>query len=868
MSGAKTANADDDLKSWANRVRKQPMNCAIGEGDRRAELLMHPSRGPKMLQEELKGMVPKLHKPAYGVAFMRDASTPELPPVPGEHPPTALYLNVNVKPASKMAKLLAMRLRKTGLKPVVIMVAGVIVDAGEDPDDAPVPDGAKPASAELAGDQMRTRLRDLGSRIGTRFAKDPAGRTAATRLLASAVQAMDGGKLAEAGNLLQQLETSIGPEQAAWQPVQPGPDGSRPARGPVIGQRQPQPAAPPPVFNEPQQAFKTLLTGAQSDIKAARGAPDSAAKQQLAGHVAAISKAVGADDLTTASAEVRKAQKIAVGLIGQQQRLEAQRAQYDRMAPVLAQVERTYFSETALQGMQSASLKPGKEFKAFTDAISKLKQDATPAACDTVESAAKAYLEHCRKAPSKSRERGAKQANAETAMTGARHTKLALELKAIGEPPWDEETALRAASLRAAFDFQTMQLTDTGGGASGAKHPKPDRRATPLKGAGNVSATFFLKGYTPAMDQDGKPTKDSVDATPTQFVFKPADGESENISGFPEGGGAVREALTKAVADKFAAQTGLQLGVPETSVVTIQPDALDVASYNEAQLEKMNKGQAFERQIPTGQPLTGSMQQFANADGNLQKYPDELPPFPAEACQRVAILDILTLNTDRHSGNIMVTKTDGAPPGMIPIDHGLAFPTEDGLDARAQSRMNEPRYNILLSMPGSYEAFTPEIIQRLEMLEPSELAAEMKESRAALKSSFDQEGVDKFLPDEAVNFTERAAMFLKLACNQLSPAVIQIALAARYETLLKQEHDPFEPVAQEVINVFAPHAAAIKRLFCDLRSDLPRIKTALAPLDVTGWPANGLMSDKAFRVWLSEHATEALQAYSALADAG
>jgi hypothetical protein len=44
--------------------------------------------------------------------------------------------------------------------------------------------------------------------------------------------------------------------------------------------------------------------------------------------------------------------------------------------------------------------------------------------------------------------------------------------------------------------------------------------------------------------------------------------------------------------------------------------------------------------------------------------------FPKSEVERIAILDLRTLNMDRNTGNILVQRTKQ----LVPIDHGLTFP--------------------------------------------------------------------------------------------------------------------------------------------------------------------------------------------------
>eukprot|EP00501_MAST-03F_sp_TOSAG23-6_P001860 GSMAST32.ASY1.ANO1.1938.1 assembled CDS len=53
--------------------------------------------------------------------------------------------------------------------------------------------------------------------------------------------------------------------------------------------------------------------------------------------------------------------------------------------------------------------------------------------------------------------------------------------------------------------------------------------------------------------------------------------------------------------------------------------------------------------------------------------------FPVDQVQRIAIFDVRTINTDRHSGNILVNGHDSGDIVLVPIDHSFCLPRVDCL---------------------------------------------------------------------------------------------------------------------------------------------------------------------------------------------
>lgn len=73
-----------------------------------------------------------------------------------------------------------------------------------------------------------------------------------------------------------------------------------------------------------------------------------------------------------------------------------------------------------------------------------------------------------------------------------------------------------------------------------------------------------------------------------------------------------------------------------------------------------------------------SFQQFIPHDFDASDHGTS--SFPVAAIHRIGILDVRILNTDRHSGNLLVRKVEGrdgmfgSQVELIPIDHGLCLP--------------------------------------------------------------------------------------------------------------------------------------------------------------------------------------------------
>lgn len=68
----------------------------------------------------------------------------------------------------------------------------------------------------------------------------------------------------------------------------------------------------------------------------------------------------------------------------------------------------------------------------------------------------------------------------------------------------------------------------------------------------------------------------------------------------------------------------------------------------------------------------GSLQMFVENVGSCE----EMGPraFPVDEVHKISVLDIRLANTDRHAGNILVSKDEGGQIKLVPIDHGYCLP--------------------------------------------------------------------------------------------------------------------------------------------------------------------------------------------------
>jgi len=137
------------------------------------------------------------------------------------------------------------------------------------------------------------------------------------------------------------------------------------------------------------------------------------------------------------------------------------------------------------------------------------------------------------------------------------------------------------------------------------------------------------------------------------------------------------------------AATGAPIGVfkPSDEEPAAEGNPKGVTSLEELQKTGFTPGEMWRREIAAyavdrglaGVPETvefttggqkGSLQAFRRSQGESWDF---LPAkFNKECVRRVALLDLVILNCDRHGGNMLVSEEGD---GLIPIDHGLCFPS-------------------------------------------------------------------------------------------------------------------------------------------------------------------------------------------------
>ena len=507
---------------------------------------------------------------------------------------------------------------------------------------------------------------------------------------------------------------------------------------------------------------------------------------------------------------------------------------FTEMAPVLGDVKRSNVPLGMARNIAKNHKNAEPEFKQYLvelQALEDAKAGVDPAErvdprlaatlidqCRSAVAAAQAYLAHVEslgEPQQGSPEIRSRRQHCEEGIKSASQYALAMEIDRAGPPaenaPWDRVTQLRVAGAMAQFRYEQgnkkLQGLDDDGGGKGAS----DSYWLRSKSIAEVGSELGT----------GKAAKGS-----REFIFKPADGEDAPVGmkeSHQKGAGSAKEALASSNAKLFAAQTGIDLGVPETTVVSM--------------------GQHAIKNGDLGSPaLVGSAQQLAaGASTQVGDLPhDAFAKIKPKEVQKIALLDIMSLSMDRHGGNIMVDTTDPDDPKMIPIDHGATLPNRQAF-SNTKVRMGgilmeKPPsiVNALLKIPSAFEPFDPEIVAGLDLLDPAAIETDMQAQLGAMDQVHPGLDAANKVGADSLQMSKRSMMFLKKAAKVMSPAEVQLALTQHGEELFDAPDDEatIDDIADQIIAKAAPRKAAYQEVLGLTPDQLDKVIMFLA---ANGW---------------------------------
>jgi hypothetical protein len=140
-------------------------------------------------------------------------------------------------------------------------------------------------------------------------------------------------------------------------------------------------------------------------------------------------------------------------------------------------------------------------------------------------------------------------------------------------------------------------------------------------------------------------------------IFKPAEEEGFSRAGLLKGEGAVREEAAFLLDSLYGGFSG----VPSTALASMPSPRSTPMPAPAVATRSVSEGA---KPAPQGEQLQGSIQAWVDAAGSMEDYgmPHDLAKaskfVSVQEVQKIAALDIRLFNTDRHGGNILLSKED------------------------------------------------------------------------------------------------------------------------------------------------------------------------------------------------------------------
>jgi hypothetical protein len=331
---------------------------------------------------------------------------------------------------------------------------------------------------------------------------------------------------------------------------------------------------------------------------------------------------------------------------------------------------------------------------------------------------------------------------------------------------WFSKGAARNAALdamRVSLNSEEYQITLARVTARNAAeiviNTDPHGYAGPLPGLGaqamNLSPTGVQQGASGSYFDRGP----AIGAAPGPLrgIFKPESQEGGARGGRDKrGAGAIREVL----GDTLDQSLGLGV-VPRTRLIAINSTTLM---------------QGVDRRIPwSGDSLqVGSYQQAVpNVSGDITSYLGNAAAYQAfdtNSLQRIAILDMISLNKDRHGGNILFNAANQ----LSAIDQGEMAPSAKGFSDKFRG-MTDASGWAWADLPESEQAWSVANLAIITNMDPEaeidNLAQQAQTQSTSMATLTGQAAQDTHLSAQSIAMMKYAARTLKMcAAAGLTPA--------------------------------------------------------------------------------------------------
>ncbi len=258
------------------------------------------------------------------------------------------------------------------------------------------------------------------------------------------------------------------------------------------------------------------------------------------------------------------------------------------------------------------------------------------------------------------------------------------------------------------------------------------------------------------------------------FLFKPIEGEARSSDLWIEGGGAPREILATSISEMFEQDLGINLNMPRSVPFSTEDESFVQGSKSKSKTRTGALQTAI--QFKPGDPV--DVKSFANEyQKSLEQRQAQFYAFDPKDTESIALLDFITLNSDRHAEN-MLLQDPTLEPGktrLVPIDAGLMLPTKNAFRLSASTSMTSNKFdpenkmqinsagNFLMQLPDALLPFSESSKEAIEKIDPDKFVEKVRLQYQKLGNAIPE--MAGKVSEDSFDLMKRSILFLKKAAK-------------------------------------------------------------------------------------------------------